>query len=171
MFTLSESLTVSGGGKNGFRQLSHAEFQAAQHALSSISNTARNLGGRPGSLSHNAAIIGSSQGNGLHVPGLLQGSDTFVGGARSSLFAGIGGDSISGGSTKILDGSLGISGAQHLSNFALSSDTVNPAGVTAVSVKAPDPGAGHKAYTVNVGDKTSVTINGLSAHDISKLSH
>jgi hypothetical protein len=169
---LSESLTVSGGGKHGFRHLSHAEFQAAQHALSSISNTARNLAGRLGISSQNAAVIGgSSQGNALHVPGLLQGSDTFVGGARSSLFAGIGGDSISGGSTKIMDGSLGVSGAQHLSNFALSSDTVNPAGVTALSVKAPEPGAGQKAYTVNVGDKTSVTINGLSAHDISKLSH
>jgi hypothetical protein len=171
----SGHLPFPGGGyEPGLGTLSAGEFQAAQNALSKISSSAGTLGNSLGNLAQNAAAIGGAlHSNALQPPSLLHGtgSDTFVGGARSSLLAGIGSDTVVGGSAKALAASAGVVNAQNISDFALSADTVSPAGVTALSIKQAEPDAGHKAHTVSVGDKTIVTISGLSSHEISKLSH
>jgi hypothetical protein len=154
--------------------LSHSELQAAQHALSKIATSTGGLGHTLGSLSQNATAIGGSlRASALQVPSFLQGSasDTFVGGARSSLISSLTTDSIVSGSAKLVDNTLGVLGTHNVGSFALSMDSINIAGATALSVKTLEPESNAKAHTVSVGDKTTITINGLSAHDISKLSH
>jgi hypothetical protein len=168
------ALTVPGGGTNGLPTLSHSEFQAAQHALSKIGNTTGTLGVNLGSLSRNATSIGGSgRLNALNVSKMLpgSGSDTFLGGARSSLLASTASDTITGGSTRLTAGGPDVLGVHNASSFGLSADTINLAGTTALSVRGLDPAENVKGHTVAVGDKTTITINGLSAHDISKLSH
>jgi hypothetical protein len=166
--------TVSGGAKHGLATLSHSELQAAQHALSKIASKAGTLGANLGSLSQSATLIGGSvRANAIQASGFLHGSgsDTFIGGARTTSIPSIGTDTIVGGSAKLVDTTLGVSGTHDLGSFALSTDTINIAGATALSVKALEPETNAKGHTLAVGDKTTITISGLSAHDISKLSH
>jgi hypothetical protein len=158
--------------------LSHSEFQAAQHALSRIASGTGTLGSKLGGLAngatHNATSIGGSfRAQTLRTPSLLPGTgrDTYFGGARSSAIAGVGNDTIVGGSAKFPAGSLEALSGHTAKNFALGVDTINIAGTTALSVKSLDPSTIVKGHTVSVGDKTTITINGLSTHDISKLSH
>ncbi|MGA2539709.1 MAG: hypothetical protein ABSF53_27120 [Terracidiphilus sp.] len=164
--------TPSGGAHHGMGSLSHSELQAAQNALSKIARTSTGLGQSLGSLSQSATLIGGSLRAGASpaLSLLHGGSDTFVGGARSTLAASIGTDTIVGGSAKLVDGALGVIGAHNVGSFALNTDTINVAGHTALSVKTEPQSAGN-AHTVTVGEKTTITISGLSAHDISKLSH
>ncbi len=102
------------------------------------------------------------------------GNDTFMGGVRSSspvMAAHIGNDTVvSGSSVGSRSGtdSMGARGAQH---FALSSDTVNIAGATAAGMQAAEHKDTTRGHTVSLGEKTTVTIAGLSAHDITKLHH
>jgi hypothetical protein len=160
--------TPHGGVHHGLATLSHSEFQAAQHALSQI---ARASGGH-GSFSQSATLIGGSLRAGASpaLSLLHGGSDTFVGGARSSLTASIGTDTIVGGSAKLVDGTIGVLGSHNVGRLALSADTINAAGHTALSVKT-EPQSIAAGHTVTVGEKTTITISGLSAHDITKLSH
>jgi hypothetical protein len=164
--------TPSGGSHHGLTTLSHSELQAAQHALSKIAQSTGGLGHNLGSLSQSATLLGGSlRSSASPALSLLHGgSDTFVGGARSSLVASIGTDTIVGGSAKLVDGSFGVHGAHNGGSFALNADTINVAGHTALSVKT-EPQQVAQGHTVTVGDKTTVTISGLSVHDISKLSH
>ena len=164
--------TVHGGANHAMATLSQSEVQAARHALSKLTSSTGSLGASLGSLSQSATLIGGSV-RAFQAPSFLQGSgsDTFVGGARSSLTASIGSDTIVGGSANLVDGSLGVHGTHNVSTFALSMDTINIAGATALSVREVEPEARISAHSVTVGDKTTVTISGLSAHDISKLSH
>lgn len=166
--------TVQGGAKHGLATLSQSELQAAQHALSKIASKSGGLGANLSSLSQSATVIGGSlRANALQAPGILHGSgnDTFLGGARTSAISNIGTDTIIGGSAKGVDTTLGGVGTHNVGSFALSVDTISIAGTTALSVKALEPDATAKGHTVSVGDKTTVTISGLSTHDISKLSH
>ncbi len=159
---------------HGMAPLSHAEFQAAQNALAKVAGTTGSLGSGLRTLAQSATQIGgSTRPNTLRAPGLLpgSGSDTFAGGARNSLLASLGRDTIVGGSTKPFAGSLEALGGHNIGNFTLSADTINLAGTTALSIKTLDPAENVKGHTVAVGDKTTITINGLSVHDISKLSH
>jgi hypothetical protein len=171
---MANPLTVSGGAAHHAGALTHAEFQAAQHALSKISSNTGSLGSKLASLSQSATLIGGSgRASAPHTPSLLpgSGSDTFFGGARTSAAGRIGSDTIVGGSTKAVAGRLDVLGTHSISHFALSTDTINVAGATALSVKTLDPSESVKGHTLAVSDKTTLTINGLSAHDISKLSH
>jgi hypothetical protein len=165
--------TIAGGTQSGLASLSYAERQAAENALSKIKSTSGSLGSSLGGFAQSATLIGGSlKTAGLNASTLMQGvgSDTFIGGARSSLTSSIGSDTVVSGSAKAFN-AVDTLGAHNASNFALSSDTINVAGATALSVKAVQPEDKTKTHTVTLGDKTTVTITGLSTHDISKLPH
>jgi hypothetical protein len=169
--------TVKGGVQHGAAaHLSHAERIAAHSALSKLSSKAGGLGSHLGSITQSATLMGGSHKAPVAGTSSLaygSGSDTFVGGARSS-FA-IGNDTVVSGSSHLAGrgvGGLDVTGAHTVGNFALSSDTINIAGATASGVKAVRPeDANTKAHTVTLADKTTVTITGLSSHDVSKISH
>jgi hypothetical protein len=166
--------TIAGGKHSGLASLSHTERRAAENALSKIKSASGNLGSNLGGFGQSATLIGGSlKSSGLSASTLMHGvgSDTFIGGARSSLTSSIGSDTVVSGSAKLLNAGADTLGAHNASNFALSSDTIHVAGATALSVKAVQPEDKVKAHSVSVGDKTTVTISGLSTHDISKLSH
>lgn len=163
---------------HGLASLTHEERLAAQSALSRISSTSVALGAKLSAITQSATMAGGSvKAPILNAPTLMPGagSDTFIGGAHGSNLSGLGSDTVVSGST----GSAfhGISGAESLTapavaNIALSSDTINIAGATATSLK-PVQHEESKAgsHTVSVGDKTTVTVSGLSAHDVAKLPH
>lgn len=165
--------TTSGGVHHGVTALSHAERLAALNALSKIKNPSGRLGSTFGGLKQSATLIGGATKHSAST--LLHGAghDTFIGGARSSSTASVGNDTVLSGSARIAD--RGVAGGEiagrHGGHSGLSSDTINVAGTTAASVKAVQPEDKAKAHTVTLGDKTKVTISGLSTHDISKLHH
>jgi hypothetical protein len=164
--------TTSGGVHHGLTALSHAERAAALNALSKINNPSGRLGSTLGGLKQSATLIGGATKHSAST--LLHGAghDTFIGGARTTT-ASVGNDTVLSGSARIAD--RGVAGAEiagrHAGHSGLSSDTINVAGTTAASVKAVQPEDKAKAHTVTLGDKTKVTISGLSTHDISKLHH
>jgi|ERR1700733_2243062 hypothetical protein len=173
--------TVSGGATHGLAVLSHAERQAANHALAKLKTLGSGLASHLGGSSESATVYGGStlKTIGLRASTLIhgQGSDTFKGGARSAsthALSNIGNDTVVSGSATSLGGRTA---AQHLGghsaqNFHLSSDTISVKGATAEGLKAARPEeAKTKAHTVTLADKTTVTISGLSQHDVGKLTH
>jgi hypothetical protein len=168
---------MPGGAQHGLSPLSHAERQAALHAISKIKSTSGRLASTLAGLKQSATLIGGA----AHKPvlsssALLHGSgaDTFIGGARSNMPSSIGSDTVLSGSAKSIE--RGVPGAAVQSSHGLvhsgmSTDTINVAGTTAASVKAMQPEDKAKAHTVTLGDNTKVTISGLSTHDVSKLHH
>lgn len=173
--------TVSGGATHGHAVLSHAEREAAKSALAKLKTLGGGLGSHFSGSSESATVYGGSSVKtaGLGASTLIhgQGRDTFMGGARSApthALANIGNDTVIGGSATKLGGRSGAgSVAGHVpQNFALSSDTINIKGATAEAVKATRPDeAKQGAHTVTLADKTTVTISGLSQHDVGKLTH
>jgi len=174
--------TIRGGVSHNSSTLSQAERQAAYNALAKLKST----GGSPGSpwagSSPSATMFGGSSLKvaGLGTPTLIggQGNDTFAGGARGAAtnpFSAVGNDTVVSGSTATFGGRASGPenvGARGIQNFSLSSDTINAAGVTAVSVKTAHPqDAANNAHKITLADKTTITIAGLSPHDISNLQH
>jgi hypothetical protein len=169
--------SMPGGTQHGLTPLSHAERQAALNAISKIKSTSGRLGSSLAGLKQSATLIGGA----AHKPVLSSsallhgsGSDTFIGGARSTMPTSVGNDTVLSGSAKSIE--RGVPGAavhstHGLVHSGMSTDTINVAGTTAASVKAMHPDDKAKAQTVTLGDKTKVTISGLSNHDISKLHH
>jgi hypothetical protein len=99
-----------------------------------------------------------------------------MGGARSvptHSLANIGNDTVvSGSATKLGGRTVDSFGGHSAQNFVLSSDTINIKGATAEGVKATRPeDAKTSTHTVTLADKTTVTISGLSQHDVGKLTH
>jgi hypothetical protein len=169
--------SISGGAKHGMATLSHAERDAAQRALAKLKGSG-GLGSKLEESTRSATVYGGSaiKGGGLSASMLIhgQGSDTFMGGARSALTA------ASAGNDTVLSGSKAFGGHTSVSdalarhggqNFSLSSDTISVHGATADSVKAAHPETAANAHTITLADKTTVTITGVSAHDVTKLSH
>jgi hypothetical protein len=174
--------TITGGAKHGMATLSHAEREAAQHALAKLRSLGGGLGAHSGGSVQSATVYSGSSAKsvGLGAPTLIhgQGSDTFIGGARNApakAAANIGRDTVVSGSASAFGGRASIAdplGSHAAHNLSLSSDTVNVAGLTAEAVKAAHPhDAVTKAHTVTLADKTTVTIAGLSQQDIAKLHH
>jgi hypothetical protein len=166
--------SMPGGMHHGLTALSHAERQAALNALAKISRTPGRFGSNLAGVRQSATQIGGA----AHKPELRSaslihgpGQDTFIGGARGALTAHIGSDTVLGGSIKALERGTALPATHALGHAGLSSDTINIAGRTAASVKAMNPNDKAKAHTVTLGDKTKITISGLSTHDISKLHH
>lgn len=181
---MAGTATVEGGvaHSHGLQTLSHAERQAAQAALDKL----KHPGGLASSFrgtSENATVSsGSSHTLGRSTEGLGastllsgRGSDTFMGGVRSTLPTSglsIGNDTVVSGSTA----KLGLQGrsdafAGRAQHFTLSSDTINVAGATAASIHTAHKDGTATQHTVTLSDKTTIKIAGLSAHDISKLHH
>ena len=162
------------GGHYTVASLSSAERQAALNALRKVQSSSGRFGLTSGNVPHNATLIGGAtkvQGSTTLVHG--SGRDTFIGGARISDTATVGNDTVLGGSAKLHEGAA--SGLRipttHAGIGSLGADTINVAGTTAASVKAALPDQKAASHTVTLGDKTTVTISGLSAHDITKLHH
>lgn len=164
--------SMPGGIQHGLSTLSHAERHAALQALSRIKSTSGRLGSTLAGIKQSATMIGGSAHHaGLGSSTLIHGAghDTFIGGARSTFATNVGNDTVLSGSAKSLEHA--VPGTHGLGHAGLSSDTINVAGTTAASIKAMLPGDKAKAHTVTLGDKTKVTISGLSNHDITKLHH
>jgi hypothetical protein len=165
----------TGGAHHGLASLTQQERLAAQSALSRISSGSSGLGAKLGAITQNATLAGGSvKAAGLTAPALIHGSgsDTFLGGAHSAMATSIGNDTVVSGST--VRGVSGVEalGTHHAPNITLSSDTINVAGATAASLKTMQPDETKaKPHTVSVGEKTTVTISGLSPHDVAKLPH
>jgi len=171
-------LHTHAGAHHGLASLTQEERFAAQLALSRVSSTSNVLGPKLGGVTQSATLAGGSmRAAAMNSPSLLHGSgsDTFIGGAHSAAAATIGNDTVIAGSAGAV--TRGVFGtepviAHHAPSITLGGDTINLAGTTAASVKATQPDdAKAKAHTVSVGDKTTVTVSGLSPHDIAKLPH
>jgi len=175
--------TVDGSGSHISGRLSPSEMRAAQDVLSKLKHPGANPGLQFSSTIKGATVSGGlsdtlgPKSNRLIGPNTIQthGSDTFMGGVRSApgtVGLGVGNDTVVSGSIAKL-GSTTLPdtlarGAQHL---ALSADTINVAGVTAASIQAEPQHGTANTHTITLSDKTTITIAGLSSHDISKLHH
>ena len=170
-----ESASLTGGIRHGLAALSHAEREAAQKALAKLTGSGSATGSSLRGLVGSATVLGGGKSAGTGVPSLLHGhgNDTFIGGARGALTpAAPGSDTISSGSVTKLGGPPSVAEAlgRHGGHIALSTDTISVAGATAESVKSGQaPAAG--GQTITLTDKTTVTIKGVSAHDITKGHH
>jgi hypothetical protein len=166
--------SIHGGAHHGMATLTHAEQEAARNALAKL-KTSGGLGVHLDNSIRSATVYSGSavKGTGANTS-LLQGhgSDTFIGGARSGLAPlGSGSDTVVSGSTAsgIIDHKTANTMSGH--TFALSADTVNVAGATAEALKAGHAPESTSSHTITLADKTKVTITGVPAHDITKLSH
>jgi hypothetical protein len=172
--------TIAGGATRGPAVLSQAEQQAARSALAKLKTLGGGLGAHLGAATDSATVYGGAAVKTSGLGSTLihgQGSDTFMGGARSAptrALANIGNDTVVSGSTATLGGRIE---ADHLAghreqNFHLSGDTINIKGVTADAIKAGHPEETRTGvHTVTLTDKTTVTIAGLSQHDLDNLKH
>ncbi len=169
--------TVTGGVKHGLAVLSHAERAAAESALAKLNRPSGAAGSHAGSVAASATVLGGVKSAAFSGSTLIhgQGNDTFLGGARGTTtraLANIGNDTVvsgsAGGSRSLADAAVAHT-AQH---FSLSSDTINVKGATAEAVKGlHKEGATAGSHTITLADKTTVTIAGLTKHDIGKLPH
>jgi hypothetical protein len=173
--------TVTGGAAHGLAVLSHAEREAARSALAKLKTLGSGLSSHLGGSTESATVYGGSavKTTGLSASTLIhgQGSDTFMGGARSGpshALANIGNDTVVSGSATTLAGRTSTEhfGGHSAQHFNLNSDTINVKGVTADGIKGEhSKEAKTSAHTVTLADKTTVTISGLSQHDVGKLTH
>lgn len=167
--------TISGGVRHGASVLSHGERSAAQNVLSKLNRSAGLAGSHPAGSSSSATVFGGVKAPALASSTLLHGSDTFIGGVRSATthaLANIGNDTVVSGSASHSIRSLAenhTSNAPH--SFTLNSDTISVKGATADTIKNQHPQAAAGAHTMTLSDKTTVTIAGLTKHDIGKLPH
>jgi len=176
--------TPSGGAyrHHDVAGLSRAERQAAQNVLDKLKTSGTGIGSHLDGSAQSATVFGGSSVKAIELGASTlihgQGRDTFVGGGRSvptNALAHIGSDTVVSGSATTLGGRGSVAGpssghgSQH---FSLSGDTINIAGATAEGVKAAHPkDATTSAHTITLADKTTITIAGLSSHDITKLQH
>jgi len=153
---------MAGGTKVGATTLTAHEHQAALQALEKLKTT--------GSVSHGvASVLGGSLRSAVTISTNLLGSksDSFAGGVKSDVKAAIsaiGSDTVVAGSAFTKSELAGKGGGVS----ALSSDTIKAAGVTAASVKHDPAEAAKSAHTITMPDKTSITLSGISTHDVIK---
>ena len=163
---MADLVTVPGGAKSGISTLSTAEHQAALRALAKLSSSSGATHGIASVLG--SAALPSATLSGGSVHGQV-GSDTFVGGVHSGVtptFSGIGSDTVVAGSAFVAKPAASA-GAAHTMAI-ISGDTINVAGTTAASVKTetlPDNKVGN---TITLSDKTTITLTGVSTHDVPK---
>ena len=172
------SASVSGGAKHGVSVLSHAERAVAQNALDRLNSSKGRAGLHTGSPTSSATVFGGVKSGALGGPSLVhgQGNDTFMGGARSlstHALANIGNDTVvSGSATHGSHTPAEARGAHTMHNFSLNSDTISVKGATAESFKGTEhDGKTASTHTITLSDKTTVTVAGLSHHDMGKLTH
>jgi hypothetical protein len=168
--------SVASGAKHGPSVLSHAERAVAQNALDRL-KLSMNKPGLHSSSASSATVFGGVKSAKLGGSSLIhgQGNDTFMGGARSvstHALANIGNDTVVSGSATGGHMPPEAHGAHTIQNFSLNSDTINVKGATAEGVKGThQEGATTSSHTITLSDKTTVTVSGLSHHDMGKLTH
>jgi len=161
--------TLPGAVKTGILSLTHSEHQAAINALKKLSSASGATHGISSSL---GASLRSATLSGGSVHDGTRGADTFAGGVHTGATPSlaIGSDTVvagSGFSGKIESTGSAAHGSAHPLN--LSADTIHVAGTTAASVKI-EPAHDSKAagHTITLADKTTVTLTGVSPHDVPK---
>jgi hypothetical protein len=131
-----------------------------------------------GSAAASATVFGGVKSGHLGGTALIhgQGNDTFMGGARSistHALANIGNDTVvSGSQSHGGHAAPEAHGARSVQSFNLNNDTISVKGRTAEGVKDTRPdGKAASTHTITLADKTTVTVAGLSHHDMGKLTH
>jgi len=170
--------SVSSGAKHGPSVLSHSERAVAQNALDKLNSLRAKPGLHSSSPTSSATVFGGVKTAQLGGSSLIhgQGNDTFMGGARSvstHALANIGNDTVVSGSSAH-GGHIApeAHGARTIPNFSLNSDTISIKGKTAEGVKdAHHEGKVASTHTITLSDKTTVTVAGLSHHDVGKITH
>jgi len=166
---MTDLVTIWGGGHGHghghHRGLTPFEHHAALEALEKLKAA--------GGVSRGVASV---LGGGLRSATLKGGSnllaaktDSFVGGLKSDVKASIsaiGSDTVVAGSAFTKAELLGKGGANVVSG--LSADTIKAAGITAASVKNDTAETKSAAHTITMSDKTSITLSGISTHDVIK---
>ena len=150
--------TLAGGAS--VKQLTPAERHAAINALSKLTGATASKGV--------ASVMGGSLKSATLKGGMTlvsgHGADTYAGGVKSTVkpaIHAIGNDTVVAGSA------FAKSELAHGGSRALSSDTIKIAGTTAAGVKSAldTKPTGH---TITMADKTSITLNGVTPHNIVK---
>jgi hypothetical protein len=173
---MADLVTVAGGAHASLKSLSPAEHQAAVSALSKLASASPGVSSVLGGSLRSATLSGGS----VHSEGIKVGSsslaigsgaDTFAGGVRSvaaPAHTTIGSDTVVAGSafSSKIDATKSAASGAHVS---LSGDTINVAGTTAASVKSETvQDAKSAGHTITLSDKTTITLTGVSAHDVIK---
>jgi hypothetical protein len=176
---MADLVTVAGGSSHGIKTLSAAEHHAAVSALSKL--------GSAGGVSQGvASVFGGSlrsatlSGGTVHSDGIKvgatslvagRGADTFAGGVHSGAtpaFGAVGSDTVVSGSA-FSSGAAAAKAAATGGHAGSSGDTINVAGTTAASVKSEAAQAGKAVgHTITMADKTTITLTGVSTHDVVK---
>lgn len=174
---MADLVTVAGGAHASLKSLSPAEHQAAVSALSKLASASPGVSSVLGGSLRSATLSGGSV---VHSEGIKVGSsslatgsgaDTFAGGVRSAAAVAhttIGSDTVVAGSafSSKIDATKSAASGAHVS---LSGDTINVAGTTAASVKSETvQDAKSAGHTITLSDKTTITLTGVSAHDVIK---
>jgi hypothetical protein len=166
---MADLVTIFGGG-HGHGHGHHSgltafEHQAALQALEKL-KAASGVGRGVASVLGGGLRSATSKG-GTNL--LTAKTETFAGGVHSDVKASIraiGSDTVVAGSAFTKAELLGRGGTSAVGG--LSADTIKAAGLTAATVKndAAEPkSAGH---TITMSDKTSITLSGISTHDVIK---
>jgi hypothetical protein len=161
--------TVGGASRTGISSLTHTEHQAAINALKKLSSASGATHGVASVLG--AHLVSATQSGGSVHEG-TRGADTFAGGVHTGATPSlaIGSDTVvagSGFSGKIESAGSATAGSAHA--LSLSGDTINVAGTTAASVKTEPLHEGKiTGQTLTLSDKTTITLTGVSAHDVTK---
>jgi hypothetical protein len=174
---MADLVTVAGGAHTGIKTLTPAEHQAAVSALSKLagaSGASRGISSVLGGTLRSATLSGGT----MHAEGLKVGStslmigrgaDTFAGGVHSAVtpaHGAVGSDTVVAGSafSSKIDATKPTTSGAHAS---LSGDTINIAGTTAAGVKSETAHDAKSAgHTITLSDKTTITLTGVSAHDV-----
>lgn len=173
---MADLVTVAGGAHASLKSLSPAEHQAAVSALSKLASASPGVSSVLGGSLRSATLSGGSV---VHSEGIKVGSSSLAVGSGADTFAGgvssaaapvhtIGSDTVVAGSafSSKIDATKSTASGAHVS---LSGDTINVAGTTAASVKSETvQDAKSAGHTITLSDKTTITLTGVSAHDVIK---
>jgi hypothetical protein len=162
-------LTIAGGVRTGVASLTPSEHQAALNALSKLSSGA---GATHGIASVLGRSLPSATLSGGTVHDVARTSESFIGGVRTGVatISSVGSDTVVAGSG--ITGkpeSAGSAAAGTAHPLSLSGDTINVSGSTAAGVKHEALPAGKAVgQTITLSDKTTITLTGVSPHDVTK---
>jgi len=159
---MADLVTVSGGSKVGATTLTAHEHQAALQALNKLKTTG---GVSTGVASALGGTLRSATTITTNLVGIKQAA-TFAGGVTSTVkpsISAVGSDTVVAGSAFTKTELAGTGG-----KIGLSTETIKAAGVTAASVKSEPTVATTASHTITMSDKTSITLSGISTHDVIK---
>jgi hypothetical protein len=150
---------MSGGASGHHASLSAHEHQVALQALEKLKATGGVSRGSAAGLHGDLRSAAAKAGTQIIHPK----SETFAGGASSSVKPAV--SSIIGRDT-LVAGS-GVTKAELQTKSGAGTETIKVEGVTAALVKN-EPASKSAAHTITMPDKTSITLSGISTHDLFK---